>query len=567
MKNSASRHGRDTTRRARVLLSYLVVALVAASGFAQDIPLRTQKGDIQIWDEQYLRGPPKGWTAPEDYHEVFGRDMISREIRYGRFGLLSGQRLYTSWRPIVPLTDEQYAQGKVKLLDNHTSQVITPPFEIKNDFITMLISGANIPGEACVNLLIDGKVVRTATGANHDILTAVAFDVKALKGKQAQIQVLDTSTNAFGYVTVDCVYQSIDPKGAIRVIAHSPEKTVQAGSVRTISGTTSGRVNLDGGILTVADQPVDPGNVLELRTGVAAEASDAGSRVQLTNGDLLAGEISGIAEQHLKFVQPTLGPLDLSLDHVAQTIFMPGPTVQAEPGTLVQINNRLVPGKLKWIREDTIAIDCSLGLVPLPRTRVRSFVFAKAEADSGAGNLITFTDGSMLSGQLAVNDQDLVLKHALLGDLTLTLEQVSSIKRRLSKARSLADLKGEVVERIGPIPPPAPETINGASGQTLRMFPGTVLRYALPASEQPRSLRAELMLVSRAQAGVKVTARAKGKTASFSLVPGGEAQVVDFDMGTATVLELETAVDASQSLKFPSGIIWRNARIVEVGGS
>lgn len=567
MKNSASRHGRDTTRRARVLLSYLVVALVAASGFAQDIPLRTQKGDIQIWDEQYLRGPPKGWTAPEDYHEVFGRDMISREIRYGRFGLLSGQRLYTSWRPIVPLTDKQYAQGKVKLLDNHTSQVITPPFEIKNDFITMLISGANFPGEACVNLLIDGKVVRTATGANHDILTAVAFDVKALKGKQAQIQVLDTSTNAFGYVTVDCVYQSIDPKSAIRVIAHSPEKTVQAGSVRTISGTTSGRVNLDGGILTVADQPVDPGNVLELRTGKAAEAPDAGSRVQLTNGDLLAGEISGIAEQHLKFVQPTLGQLDLSLDHVAQGIFMPGPTVKAKPGTLVQINNRLIPGKLKWIREDTIAIDCSLGLVPLPRTRVRSFVFAKVKAESGATNLITFTDGSMLSGQLAVNDQGLVLMHALLGDLTLTLDQVARIMRRLPNVRSLTELRGEIVERVGPIPPPAPEIINGASGQTLRMFPGTVLSYALPASEQPRSLRAELMLVSGAQAGVKVTARAKGKTASFSLVLGGEVQVVDFDMGTATVLELETDVDASQSLQFPSGIIWRNAQIVEVGGS
>jgi hypothetical protein len=193
-------------------------------------------------------------------------------------------------------------------------------------------------------------------------------------------------------------------------------------------------------------------------------------------------------------------------------------------------------------------------------------VFAKVKAESGATNLITFTDGSMLSGQLAVNDQGLVLKHALLGDLTLTLDQVARIMRRLPNVRSLTELRGEIVERVGPIPPPAPEIINGASGQTLRMFPGTVLRYALPASEQPRSLRAELMLVSGAQAGVKVTARAKGKTASFSLVPGGEAQVVDFDMGTATVLELETDVDASQSLKFPSGIIWRNAQIVEVGG-
>ena len=78
-------------------------------------------------------------------------------------------------------------------------------------------------------------------------------------------------------------------------------------------------------------------------------------------------------------------------------------------------------------------------------------MFAKVKAESGATNLITFTDGSMLSGQLVVNDQGLVLKHALLGDLTLTLDQVARIMRRLPNVRSLTELRGEIVERVGPI--------------------------------------------------------------------------------------------------------------------
>ncbi len=40
--------------------------------------------------------------------------------------------------------------------------------------------------------------------------------------QKAQIQVLDTTTAAFGYITVDCVCQSPDSKGAVRVIAGPP---------------------------------------------------------------------------------------------------------------------------------------------------------------------------------------------------------------------------------------------------------------------------------------------------------------------------------------------------------
>ncbi len=559
----------DAILAAAICLACLLFLVAPVCVHAQTaLPQRTQKGDIQIWDEQYLRGPPKGWTVPADYHEIFGRSIVSNEIRYGRFGLLSGQRLYTSWRPIIPLTDEQYAQGKVKLLDSHTSEVLTPAFEIKLDYVTFLISGGNTPGEACVNLLVDGKVVRSATGTNNDTLEWAAFDVKAFKGKQAQIQVLDTSTQAFGYITIDCVYQSVDPKGASRVIAQAPAETAQgAGSVQTVSGTTGGKVEFVGETLNVAGRPVDLAQMIRLRTGVAAKASDAGSRVQLSNGDVLAGDITGLEEKKLALTQPMLGQLDLYFDQVAHAIFMPGPTVQAKPGTLVQINNNLIPGKLRWIREDNIAIDCSLGLVPLPRTRVRSFVFTKVQGDEGATDRIAFADGSVLSGQLAVNDQGLLLKHALLGDLTLDLKQVARITRRLPNVHSLTELRGEIAERVGPIPPPASEAILGASGQTLRMFPGTVMRYALPASNQPRRLRAELMPLAAGQASVKVTVRVNGKATDFSVAPGADAHAVDLDLGTAAALEIQVQVDASQAIVFPSGIEWRNALIVEANAS
>ena len=568
MINISTNHGRGTTHRVRVLLSCLLLAWVPASSFAKGpkpLPLRKQKGDIQIWDDQYLGGrPPKGGKASGGFLEVFGKyDPMNNVFRSGRFGLFSGSRVHTTFRFIKPMTDEIYAEGKTTIFDTHVSELVTSPFEVKLDYVTFLLSGGNMPNEACINLLIDGKVVRTSTGRNDDKLEWVAFDVKAFKGQQAQIQVLDTSIAAFGYITFDCVYQSVDPKGATRVIAQPPAEAKGAGSVTTASGTTNGKVELAGGALTIANQSIDLGSIIELDTGVEAKASDAGRRVQLINGDLLAGEISELKDDQLNFAQPTLGPLGLKLDDVAQAIFMPGPTVQAKPGTLIQIDNRKIPGKLKWIREDNIAINCALGLVPLPRTRVRSFVFAETKPDSGASNRVVFTDGSVLSGKLAVNDQGLILKHSLLGDLTLDLKRVARITRHQSNVLNLTELQGKLVKQVGPIPPPAPEVISTTSGPVLRMFPGTVTRYTLPASSKSRRLRAELMPLPNTQTSVKVTVRVNGKAKDFSIDPGADAHAVDLDLGTATVLEIQVQVDASQAIVFPSGIEWRNTLIME----
>lgn len=54
-----------------------------------------------------------------------------------------------------------------------------------------------------VNLLVDGKVVRSLTGADSEALDWASFDMRPYVGKQAQIQVVDMNTAGWGHVMAD----------------------------------------------------------------------------------------------------------------------------------------------------------------------------------------------------------------------------------------------------------------------------------------------------------------------------------------------------------------------------
>ena len=189
-----------------------------------NIPLLVKKTDIKIFDEDNLRRyiNKKGWVVPGDFW--LQRGKIEAEVALGKFGKTSGKIIYSTFRPILPLSDEEYVLGKKSTLDNQQSNLVMPPFELKLDYITFLISGANAPNKACINLLLDGKVIRTATGRNSDYLEWVAFDVKEFKGKKVRIQILDASNSFFDYINVDCICQSPDSKGALRIIKTPPKK-------------------------------------------------------------------------------------------------------------------------------------------------------------------------------------------------------------------------------------------------------------------------------------------------------------------------------------------------------
>lgn len=90
------------------------------------------------------------------------------------------------------------------------SSLTSPPFTIKRRYINMLVGGGDHPGQTCVNLLINGLVVRTATGEDSNIMKWRGWDVTPWIGQTnaAQIQVVDTYGGFWGRIYVDQVMQS-----------------------------------------------------------------------------------------------------------------------------------------------------------------------------------------------------------------------------------------------------------------------------------------------------------------------------------------------------------------------
>ena len=51
--------------------------------------------------------------------------------------------------------------------DRPIGTLTSPPFEISRHFISFLIAGGSYERDTCMNLLIDGEIVHSATGANN----------------------------------------------------------------------------------------------------------------------------------------------------------------------------------------------------------------------------------------------------------------------------------------------------------------------------------------------------------------------------------------------------------------
>ena len=83
-------------------------------------------------------------------------------------------------------------------------RAISTEFEIKRHYINFLVGGGRFPSVTCVNLLIEGHVVRTEPGNGSRTLEQASWDVSSFIGKRARIEILDRSTVAdMGFIMVD----------------------------------------------------------------------------------------------------------------------------------------------------------------------------------------------------------------------------------------------------------------------------------------------------------------------------------------------------------------------------
>lgn len=97
--------------------------------------------------------------------------------------------------------------------DGSMGRLTSPEFTVERRFITFLIGGGHHPGKACINLLVDGKVVRTMTGPNKmpggtERLDQAYWDVQDLAGRKARIEIVDQMVGGWAHINIDHIVQS-----------------------------------------------------------------------------------------------------------------------------------------------------------------------------------------------------------------------------------------------------------------------------------------------------------------------------------------------------------------------
>jgi len=97
--------------------------------------------------------------------------------------------------------------------DDETGRLTSPLFKIERRYLQFLIGGGGWDGKTCLNLLLDGKVVRTATGPNtqsggSERLQPEQWDVAEFFGKAVTLEIVDDATGTWGHINVDQIVQS-----------------------------------------------------------------------------------------------------------------------------------------------------------------------------------------------------------------------------------------------------------------------------------------------------------------------------------------------------------------------
>ncbi|MBU0677374.1 MAG: GH32 C-terminal domain-containing protein [Verrucomicrobia bacterium] len=83
------------------------------------------------------------------------------------------------------------------------STLTSPPFTITHNCINFLLSGGRHPDSTCINLIVGGEVVRSYTGFDTDQVRWSGWNVTALKGSEAHIEIVDDHAGPWGRIYVD----------------------------------------------------------------------------------------------------------------------------------------------------------------------------------------------------------------------------------------------------------------------------------------------------------------------------------------------------------------------------
>lgn len=96
--------------------------------------------------------------------------------------------------------------------DRPQGTLTSPEFKIARSYISFRIGGGDHERHTCLNLLVDGKVVRSATGARSDRMFPASWNVSQWRGRKARVEVVDAASGEWGHINVSRILQTDDPE-------------------------------------------------------------------------------------------------------------------------------------------------------------------------------------------------------------------------------------------------------------------------------------------------------------------------------------------------------------------
>ena len=203
LENAVGLHSKPPcNRRNKVVKAPGLVGLDC--GVEETVQKTEESNRPDIVFEDFEKETYEGWTATGT---AFGTGPIEKAKMPAYQGDVGsqGKRLVNSHNT---RQGEDVAKG-----DAHTGTLTSKTFTLERNFINFLIGGGDRKGKTCMNLLVDGKVVDSATGSNDNKMHPHSFDVRKLAGKQAQFEIVDKEAGGWGNIGIDYIVFSDKPGG------------------------------------------------------------------------------------------------------------------------------------------------------------------------------------------------------------------------------------------------------------------------------------------------------------------------------------------------------------------
>ena len=158
-----------------------------------------------------VKSPEQPKRAPISLADFEGGNYADWKIEGAAFGTAPAKGTLTGQQQVSGFA----GKGLVNTFlggDQPTGKLTSPKFTIERGYLNFLIGGGNHRGRTCLNLLVGGKPVRTATGQAREELAWQSWNVKEFAGQQAQLEIVDRDSGPWGHINIDQIELSDAPR-------------------------------------------------------------------------------------------------------------------------------------------------------------------------------------------------------------------------------------------------------------------------------------------------------------------------------------------------------------------